>query len=263
MTHDPQSISSRVNIQSRYSTIYLPEWIQSHLDIKKQARVLDLGCAEGEFANRVLENSPEIKYTGIDQSREAVVSAQARSFNLLSESPQFLHSDFDDPLPFQSGVFDNITSFFSIYYASSLYQICKELLRILSQNGQIVFVGPGPGNKKNLYNIIESIIPEFNPMSLPAEGFYNDLLTTLSKFELDVRTQTVNYEIAYPCKDIFRAYLESTMRPNRHGWNILRSKSHQAVLDKVVDTAFEQTSNNYAIERSTMLLEVRDNISEV
>lgn len=257
MAHDPDSIQSRVDLQSRYSSVNLPQWLRTHIDLPLEGFLLDLGCADGRFTNQVLQSKPVGCYVGLDQSVDSLRVALLKTLEHLPDDTSFLRADFDRTLPFAADTFDTTFAFFSIYYANSLRSLCEELCRILRPDGTLIAVGPAPGNKDNLYELIQRVCPEFEPLALPAESFLSDLYVALEPLDADLETETVVYDIVYPDTEQLRAYLEATMIPSRPGWRFLQERNRWDVLNTIVSQAFERGQRDeFDIDRVTSIVEV-------
>ncbi|MGH3116016.1 MAG: methyltransferase domain-containing protein [Gaiellales bacterium] len=81
-------------------------WLEELLPLLRDcARVLDLGCGNGEPAGRLLP--PARHYTGVDISKEQLARAEART-----PGGEFIHADFTK-LEFEPGFFQAVVSVYA------------------------------------------------------------------------------------------------------------------------------------------------------
>lgn len=78
-----------------HNSVYLPVW-QEVVKILKQRRinsVLDIGCGPGQFAHYLLEEIPNINYTGVDYSEVAINLAKSKNLNADFYAIDIMESD--------------------------------------------------------------------------------------------------------------------------------------------------------------------------
>jgi tRNA (cmo5U34)-methyltransferase len=78
------------------------------------ARVLDLGCGDGEVVGRVLEARPGAEAVAADFSAEMLRRVRERFVEALNVT--VVEHDLDEPLPADWGTFDAVVSAFSIHH---------------------------------------------------------------------------------------------------------------------------------------------------
>jgi 23S rRNA (guanine745-N1)-methyltransferase len=112
---------------------------------RQQLSILDAGCGEGYYLNRVseqlLKNGVELTATGLDISKWAVRSCKSRNSKLNG----IVASNRRIPLPDHSQDIILCTFGFPVY---------SEFKRLLKANGHIVMADPGPDHLIELRNAI-------------------------------------------------------------------------------------------------------------
>ncbi len=177
------ALSIRIHAHRAYSNFSLEECIERNIAFKKGAKILDIGCGNGNlfpvFSKKIGKTGTIV---GIDQSEELLRSAQSKKVlpNLL-----LMKWDMNNTFPFIEESFDYVTSFFSIYYADNANTVVEEIKRVLKEQGRFIFVGPTDNNARELY--------EFN-RSIFGFGRYD---------KADARTSRLENEIYNELKNVF------------------------------------------------------------
>src|SRR3989344_2145114 len=142
--------------------------------------LLDSGCGEGYYLQKLRHELTEATLFGIDVSKEAIRFAAKRKLDVqLAVASAY-------QLPFFNGSFDVVISIFSPISTN-------ELARVLKPDGRVIIVGPGPDHLKGLaIQLFRSAIPH--------EGNFS-LLDSDPRFNL-VTEQEVRGEITVAQKDI-------------------------------------------------------------
>lgn len=107
--------------------------------IRKGARILDVGCATGDF---LAAASPEFEVWGVDVSSYAVEEARARLPEIAS---RIVAADFDR-LPFEADSFDAIVLWDVIEHLEHPRGAVAALVRHLAREGKIVLSTPNAGS---------------------------------------------------------------------------------------------------------------------
>lgn len=104
------------------------------IDNVSGAKVLDLGCGEGESL-QYLYNKGAKEIWGIDISDEQIRKAQSRFPQFKSN---FIVSPMENEVRIPDDYFDYIISIFSIGYTSDLLKTLKNAYKYLNKNGSII-----------------------------------------------------------------------------------------------------------------------------
>ncbi|MBR2558031.1 MAG: class I SAM-dependent methyltransferase, partial [Methanobrevibacter sp.] len=118
----------------------MAQWGVTHLDIKKDSKILDIGCGGGRNIQRFSQLiSDEGRVVGIDYSEVSV----EKSFKLNKEAIErgivnVLHGSVSE-MPFYDGTFDIVTGFETIYFWPDLINDLREVNRVLKKGGIVFF----------------------------------------------------------------------------------------------------------------------------
>ncbi len=98
------------------------------------AKVLDLGCGEGESLEYLYKNGVSDVW-GIDISEEQIIKAQER---LPQFKNNFLISPMEEEANIPHNYFDYVISIFSIGYTSDIVRTFKNVYHYLADNGSFI-----------------------------------------------------------------------------------------------------------------------------
>ena len=118
----------------------MAQWGVTHLDIKEDSKILDIGCGGGRNIQRFSQLiSDEGRVVGIDYSEVSV----EKSFELNKEAIErgivnVLHGSVSE-MPFYDGTFDIVTGFETIYFWPDLINDLREVNRVLKKGGIVFF----------------------------------------------------------------------------------------------------------------------------
>lgn len=99
------------------------------------ARVLEVGCGTGGFAERVLAALPAVDLVAIDQSERLVELTSARGVTA--------HVADTQSLPFPEDSFDAVAAMWMLYHVTDLHRGLAEVRRVLRPGGTFVAVTNG------------------------------------------------------------------------------------------------------------------------
>lgn len=113
--------------------------ITKNITIKNNQKILDIGCGNGSFINKILKNNSIESYdlTGIDFCKKSIDYAN-KHFN-----GNFINHDIKDILPFEDNSFDVIICISTLFYLTNEIELQKLLSEIkrLSKDDSIIFLG--------------------------------------------------------------------------------------------------------------------------
>jgi len=153
----------------------LTELIKSLLTEKKQAHLLDLGCGEGYYTNRIANSLPEETIvSALDISKIAIRYAAKRNKKINF----CVASAYDIPLP------DSSLDLLLRIYAPSLD---NELQRLIKHDGYLVTVTPAP---RHLFQLREKIYDEVHahPQENPSPQGFNKINQINLSYSLHIKT---------------------------------------------------------------------------
>jgi SAM-dependent methyltransferase len=116
----------------------------------RPARVLEVGCGTGEFAERVATELGA-RVVAIDLSRRMVELTAARGIDARVADVQ--------ALPFGDGDFDCVVANWVLYHVPDLERALLELARVLRPGGRLVAATLGVGNLRDLWELLGDPTP--------------------------------------------------------------------------------------------------------
>lgn len=113
--------------------------ITKNLTIKNDQKILDIGCGNGSFIDKILKNKSVESYnlTGIDFCKKSIDYAN-KHFN-----GNFINHDIKDGLPFEDNYFDVIICISTLFYLTNEIELQKVLSEIkrVCKDDSIIFLG--------------------------------------------------------------------------------------------------------------------------
>jgi SAM-dependent methyltransferase len=118
-------------------------------------RVLDVGCGQGELAQRIATEL-HAEVTGVDQSARMVELTRKRGVDARLGDVQEL--DFPD------GSFDCVVAAWMLFHVPDLDRGLGEIARVLRPGGRLVAATNGPDHLQELYDLLgtQPVHSEFN-----------------------------------------------------------------------------------------------------
>lgn len=108
-----------------------------HLEVRNGDQLLELGHGNCSHLPLLLNEVPNLKYTGLEVSD--VMKVEAEKINasaVLSNSARFHHYS-GETIPFEDHSFDNIMTVNTIYFWPEPLKLLNELRRVLTKGGKI------------------------------------------------------------------------------------------------------------------------------
>ncbi len=110
-------------------------------------RILDLGCGPGVFSGELAKLFPKAQIIGLDLAHAMLVQSKRkhswrRKWSLVTAD---MHH-----MPFASGMFDLVFANQAIHWGNPLNHVFRELNRVMSVNGCLMFTTLGPDTFKEL-----------------------------------------------------------------------------------------------------------------
>ena len=152
----------------------LSDWGLNHLgQLAPDARVLDVGCGGGANLKRFLSLCPQGQVDGIDYSEESV--AFSRKLNQGAQGRCQVRQGDAMALPYESGSFDLVSAFETVYFWPDLCRGFQEVFRVLRPGGRFLIVCEGSGEESARWEeLIAGMTvhsPEDLQQALQAAGF--------------------------------------------------------------------------------------------
>ncbi len=122
------------------------------LNLKKGAKVLELGFGGGQMAKRILDKGYE--YHGIDISELLVDAASDRCREYVDEGrAHFIAGSIEKKFNLDSGVFDAVLVCGALQYLGSPQNCFKEVSRVLKDNGAFIVCQANMYSLRKMVNI--------------------------------------------------------------------------------------------------------------
>lgn len=116
----------------------MAQWGVSHFEVKKDSKILDIGCGGGRniqrFAEQISENG---RVVGIDYSEVSVEKSIELNKEAIDKGIVNVLQGFVSEMPFYDGTFDIVTAFETIYFWPDFINDLKEVNRVLKEDGFI------------------------------------------------------------------------------------------------------------------------------
>jgi SAM-dependent methyltransferase len=159
-------------------------------------RVLEVGCGEGEFAERLIRELG-VEVLALDQSARMVELARERGVDARVGDVQ--------ELPFEDGSFDAAVAAWMLYHVPQLDRALSELARVLRPGGRLVAVTNRASHLEEMFRLVG-----VDRWDLPfgAENGIELLARHFPRVELLDATGTVTFAGA----ESIRSYLRSSER---------------------------------------------------
>ena len=177
------------NMNSRHSK--LTDWGLSHVAMKPQDCVLDVGCGGGRTVNKLAALATQGKVLGVDFSDASISVARKLNARLIEERRVEIQEASVSKLPFEANAFDLVTAVETHFWWPDLPAGLQEIFRVLKPSGTLVVVAEiYKGAQTRVARIVEKNIPRFGMNLLSPEehramfndvGFSNVQIVTESK----------------------------------------------------------------------------------
>ncbi|QDP71958.1 methyltransferase domain-containing protein [Legionella israelensis] len=120
-------------IQSTVADQYL-----SYLDLKPTDNVLDIGCGNGKYSQKILQKIPQGTLLGIDSSENMLKLAE----NVAERYSNFnLQKDDVNSMDFKE-TFDYVVSFWCLQWTSDIHQAFENIFLALKPEGKLLTLFP-------------------------------------------------------------------------------------------------------------------------
>jgi 2-polyprenyl-3-methyl-5-hydroxy-6-metoxy-1,4-benzoquinol methylase len=159
-------------------------------------RVLEVGCGEGELAERLVAELG-VELVAIDQSARMVELTRARGVDARVGDVQ--------ALVFDGGSFDAVVAAWMLFHVPALERALAEISRVLSPGGRLVAATNHADHLAEMYDLVGA-----DRVALPfgAENGCEQLRTQFARVERRDNDGTVTFATA----DAIRRYLRSSER---------------------------------------------------
>ena len=116
------------------------QWGLSHISIKPDSCVLDIGCGGGKTVKEIASSVSKGKVYGIDYSEDMVQLSKKVNDNLIKQSIVEIMYGTVSSLPFPDNMFDFVTAFETYYFWPDLINDLIEVKRVLKPGAFLLLV---------------------------------------------------------------------------------------------------------------------------
>ena len=252
---DTTSLRNRINIHSQFGQKDMVAWVSKFVKHKKHLKILDLACGDGvqtiKFSKLLFKKKIKHQILGTDSNKDLLKIAKKNNSN---KNITYNKLNFDQKFKFESEKFDLILCLFGIYYSKNIKKTLKEIKEILSENGQIIFVGPLRDNKLDFNKILENATKRKIPPLIGSSRFDSKIYkevkkrfkkTKLEKFKnvlkISNRNIYLNYMISSVTskRGVYKSFLKNTTittiekKFNQYLYNFFNKKKYMTITKKV------------------------------
>jgi ubiquinone/menaquinone biosynthesis C-methylase UbiE len=167
----------------------LAEWGLSHIKLKKNMTILDIGCGGGANINHFAQIVTSGRVFGIDYSPTSVKVSKEVNKKYIEEGIVEIRESSVSSLPFEDKTFDVVSGFEASYFWPDLINDLKEIHRVLKINGVLLLVNEGyKCENKEIRKVVENWA-KLGDFKLHSPEEYRDFLTKAGFSEIDVYEQ--------------------------------------------------------------------------
>jgi SAM-dependent methyltransferase len=160
---------------------------------RSPVRILEVGCGEGELAER-LGRQTSAEVVAIDQSPRMVELARERGVDA--------RVGLAEQLEFEDAGFDCVVAAWMLYHVEELERALDELSRVLRPGGRLVAVTNGRDHLKELYELL-------GRDRLPSRFAAEDAEAILPRHFAHVERRDAHGWIVFPDADAAQRYVSS------------------------------------------------------
>lgn len=162
--------------------------------IPDRGKVLDVGCFNGFFMEKIKLDSPNLEVQGVDASSVAVKTCQVKGLNVIE-------CDVENVLPFPDDYFDTVVAVELIEHLADTDSFLKEVKRVLKKDGYLILATP------NFFSLARRIMTLFgvNPYFEASFTYPPKMAGHLRFFTHNLLEDFLNYskfEVIYSGSDV-------------------------------------------------------------
>lgn len=181
-------------------------WGLTHVNIKSDHLILDVGCGGGQTINRLAQRASLGKVFGVDYSADMVEYARKVNKQLITENRVEIIAGSVEKMGFSDNFFDLVIAIETYYFWSSFSDALKEIRRVLKPSGKLIIINEMV--KDGLYEVKHAkIIEQTHVRLIPLEEI-RDIVQTVGFVEVQIFTKADSPWNAILAKN-------SKMLPNR------------------------------------------------
>jgi len=175
------------NMNSRHSR--LTDWGLSHIAMKHQDWVLDVGCGGGRTISKLSAIASTGKVFGIDFSDVSVSVARKLNARSIAEGRVDVREASVSKLPFEANTFDLVTAIETHFWWPDLPAGLREIFRVLKPQGTLVLIAEiYKGAPTRTAKLAEKVIP-LSGMKLLTPDEHRSLLVEAAYTDVQIITE--------------------------------------------------------------------------
>jgi ubiquinone/menaquinone biosynthesis C-methylase UbiE len=135
----------------------LTDWGLSHVSIKINAKILDIGCGGGRTIHKLAALASAGKIYGIDYSDDSVAAARRANAHWIDIGRVEIQHGSVSQLPFANDTFDLVTAIETHLFWPDLPNDFHEIFRVLKPGGALLIVAEIYKGGKHLEGVRKTI----------------------------------------------------------------------------------------------------------
>ena len=135
----------------------LTDWGLSHVSIKLNDKVLDIGCGGGRTINKLATMASAGKAYGVDYSDDSVAAAKRSNARWIDIGRVEIQHGSVSKLPFADNAFDHATAIETHLFWPDLPNDFREIFRVLKPGGALLIVAEIYRGGKHLEGVRKKI----------------------------------------------------------------------------------------------------------
>ena len=135
----------------------MPEWVMPQIQVREDARVLDVGCGGGANVARLIAKCPKGVVTGLDISAAAIEMTKELNYRDFVDKRCMIAGGNVLQIPLVKDTYDLVTAFETIYYWASLLSGVEEIYRVLKPGGTVVIANEMDGEGESDRQLEKSV----------------------------------------------------------------------------------------------------------
>ena len=140
-----RAVLQRMNV----SHAELTAWGLSHVAIRDDFTMLDVGCGGGRTIDRLASIATKGKVFGVDYSEDSVATARETNARWIEQGRVDIQLGTVSRLPFPDGTFDLVTAVETHYYWPDLPRDVREVFRVLQPSGTFAIIAEAYRGRRN------------------------------------------------------------------------------------------------------------------